>query len=154
MPSAKLVGVLVDNIGLSQQTFYMVNHINMLCKTSNEFDFVVFFKNLMPPAMRPFCACLYANEIWNFNGTLISTDLDSALSCLNAVNRAENILYLWDLEWLRGSQRNYIQNIAILRNPDLKLVARSVDHAKAIENYANRKVDKIVDDFNINEILQ
>ena len=37
---------------------------------------------------------------------------------------------------------------------DLILIARSEDHAKAIENYCNRKVDHIVEDFNIEQLIK
>ena len=117
------------------------------------YDFFVFFKNVIQPAIRPHCACLNSNEIWSFDGILITTNLDSALTATNAVNNAENILYLWDLEWLRGN-KDYLYNINILRKPNLKVMARSESHAKAIENYANIKVSRVVTDANILGMIQ
>ena len=37
---------------------------------------------------------------------------------------------------------------------NIKLVARSEDHAKAIKNYSNRQVDHIVENINIKNIVR
>ena len=153
MQDVKSVGILVDDLGLSQLNFYLINHINYLAKTRMDIDPILFFKNVNHPCIRPHCATLNMCDIWSFNGTIIATNLDSALTALNAVNNADNILYLWDLEWLRG-KNNYLYNLSILRHPDLRVIARSVHHAQAIENYANIKVHKVVNDINLLGIIE
>lgn len=153
MAKTKLVGLMINDLGVNQLNFYLINHINNSIRLTNDYDFMVFIKDLIPPSMRPECAVLNSNEIWAFDGILISTNLDSALSSLNAVNTAKNVLYMWDLEWLRAGKNNYINNISILRNPNLTVVARSPEHARAIENYANIKIQHIIPDANLKDIL-
>jgi hypothetical protein len=153
MEKTKLVGLMINDLGINQLNFYLINHINNLIKSTNDYDFMVFIKDLIPPSMRPECAVLNSNEIWSFDGIVISTNLDSALSSLNAVNVAKNVLYVWDLEWLRAGKNNYINNISILRNPNLEIVARSQEHATAIENYANIEIQHIIPDINLKDIL-
>lgn len=147
----KSLGIFLDDLHLSQLNFYMISHVNNLIRTT-DYDPIIFFKNIGVPAIRPFCACMNASEIWTFNGTLISTNLDSALTCIKATNNAKNILYLWDLEWMRG-KNDYVHNVSILRHPLIKVITRSKDHAKVVENYANITVSKIVEDANILELI-
>ena len=59
-----------------------------------------------------------------------------------------------DLEWTRVTGRDYENIVKPFLDKNLILIARSEDHAKAIENYCNRKVDHIVEDFNIEQLIK
>ena len=62
--------------------------------------------------------------------------------------------YIWDLEWIRNHGREYEKTIQAFIPKEIKLIARSKDHAKAIENYSNRKVDYIIENINIEKIVR
>jgi hypothetical protein len=91
----------------------------------------------------------------SFKGTIITTTLDTTTLALARNTRKDNqiIFYVWDLEWTRPQNNDYLSNYHIF-NTAHKLVARSANHAKAIENYCNRKVDSIVEEFNVQEIIK
>jgi hypothetical protein len=90
----------------------------------------------------------------SFKGTIITTTLDTTLMTLARNTRKDNrvVFYVWDLEWMRPQKNNYQYNQNIFYRVH-KIVSRSTNHAKAIENYANRKVDLILKIFNIKEII-
>lgn len=152
MQSIKQIGFLLNHLGPSQLAFYVINQINAIGEKTVDYDFVLFYEHLVKPCVVPNCMVLNATETFSFHGLLIATTLDNAEVAINSINTARNIYYIWDLDWMRRGQNNYIKNISILRNPKLELIARSQDHASAIENYCNRKVSSIISDANIAEI--
>ncbi len=147
------IGVILPHLGPSQLSFTVVNQINYLSNINNDYDFMIFFENLVKPCVNPNCAAVNSNEIWSFEGILISTNINGAIAASRAVNRAKNIFYVWDLEWLRG-MTDFTSNMQAFRHPDIELVARSQHHAKAIEDYCNKKVSKIIEDINLTEIAK
>jgi hypothetical protein len=66
-------------------------------------------------------------------------------------NNAKKFLYLWDLEWLRKPMDfNYVSSI--VRNPELNIITRSHSHKELFENYSNKKVAGIVDDWDMEKM--
>lgn len=146
-------GIILPHCGPSQLSFYVVNQVNNISNLHPKYDFCLFLENLIRPAIIPNCAVMHANEIFGFDGVLISTNINSAIACSKAVNKAKNIFYVWDLEWLR-KQNDFIHNISAFRSPYIHLIARSESHKKIIEDYCNKKVEAVIPDINIMEILQ
>lgn len=147
------IGVILPDLSSSQLAYYATKNINMLLTTSNKHDAVIFYETLAPVHTLPRCATMNISEIWSFHGTLISTNIDNTLQSIKAINNAKKIFYIWDLEWLRQGKQNYLYNIRAYRSNKVALVARNKDHAKAIEDYCNRKVNGIIDNFQINNFL-
>ena len=63
------------------------------------------------------------------------------------------IFYVWDLEWIRPGKNIYLYNYGAFQRAN-KVIARSQAHAKAIENYSNRKVDSVIEEFSVSEIIK
>lgn len=89
------------------------------------------------------------SEVFSFNGMLISTNLRNTAIMLKAKTNAKKIFYVWDLEFLRRGNSDFLRNNEIYRHPDIKIVCRSADHAKVLENYSNRKPDAIIPTINL-----
>ena len=147
-------GVILKDLSASWLSYLVLKQINTIIEEKTNDDFVIFFENVAPMCMAPKCATMSVNEIWNFEGTLVSTDF-STHEMLNAVinNKCNKIFYIWDLEWLRN-KKNFIENISILRNPDVEIVVRNKIHSKAFRNYANREPDHVISNFNILELME
>ena len=123
------VGIIIPK--LDNQLSYMIcKHVN----NSNDNIYTVFYEDISPYVIRPKCATMPINEIWSFNGILISTNLRNTLSSLKTINKSKLIFYIWELEFLKG-KTNYIENINIYQNHLLKLVTRSEEYAKNVYNY-------------------
>ena len=117
-------------------------------------DFVLFYEDLVKPCMIPSCAMLNISEVWHFDGTLISTDIPSTLSSIKANSPTKKIFYVWDLEWLRAYKQAYTYNIKAFMDYDVKIVCRSNSHALETSYFSNRKVDAVIENFDLRAILE
>ncbi len=155
MPTVKnkQIGFLVNDTSSSQMSFCLIKNINEYLDDTND-DFVLFFEDSSASILNPNFATMSFNEIWSFDGVLISTSISTTLSLIKSFSPVKKFFYVWDLEWMRRGHKDFEQSVQAFINPSVELIARSKDHAKAIENYCNRKVKHIVNDFNIEKIVR
>jgi len=147
------LGVLLPHLGPSQASCIAINYANHLSEQHHDYDFTLFYEELMTPCIRPKCSTLNISEIWAFDGVLISSTINNTISAINAIAPRKKLFYVWDLEWLRG-HKDYMFNMQAYRSKEITLIARSVSHASAISNYCNREVDSIIEDFNLSKIIE
>lgn len=152
MSNLRKIGIILPHLGSSQLSYFVINQINAHVSQSNEFDFVIFYEDLSPVCIRPLCATMNMNEIWAFDGLLISTNITNALASIKTVNMSRKVYYAFDLEWMRYNRKDIFSNMQIFQNKDIGLIARSNYHAKAIEKYSGRKPDVIVPNFHMETI--
>ena len=145
------IGVMIKDFSCSQLSFYAVRNINNRSNKSAEDSYVGFFENLSSNVIEPAFSIMNMSEIWGFEGVLIATSSSTALTLIKSVTNSDKYFYVWDLEWLRDPD-NYHTLLSIYRNPDIKLIARSKTHAKAIKNFCNREVVGIMDDFSLSDL--
>ena len=145
------IGVMIKDFSCSQLSFYAVRNINNRSNNSAEDSYVGFFENLSSNVIEPAFCIMNMSEIWGFEGVLIATSASTALTLIKSVTNSDKYFYVWDLEWLRDPD-NYHTLLSIYRNPDIKLIARSKTHAKAIKNFCNREVVGIMDDFSLSDL--
>jgi hypothetical protein len=148
------IGAVVRNLALTQSNYYMIKTFNSI--GSFGIEPYAFYSELSSTGVSTNFSVMNVYYLSDFyNGVLIANDIESAKIMLDIKTNAKMFLYLWDLEWLRlntSAILDYNETVSVLRNDNIELIARSSSHAKAIENYCNRKVSCIIDDWNINEI--
>lgn len=150
----KKVGIILNSLASSELAFFSVNSLNRFVVNDVSHDAVIFISEIAKPCLKPLFSIQNMVDMWSFEGTLIGTNINDGKFMINAPIRATKILYMYDLEWLRRGKNNFLYNIDVMRNPKLKLVARTQEHANLIENYCNRQVDAIIANiFNIEEFL-
>lgn len=147
----KHIASILEDLSLSQNSYHMIKTFNQL--SSNEYNTCCFYHNLSVPPNQPLFATMNIYYLNHFYGHAISTSLETAETLLNIKTSIKKYLYLWDLEFIRLPY-DFIETITILGNPELNLIARSEDHALLIENYTNRKVKYLLDDWNPNQLLE
>ena len=149
------IGIVVPHTGSSQISFYAIKEINSLIENGYKHDVILFFEHLISPIIKPLCGMMCINELMSFRGILINTTIDNTImACARTCDINNQIIfYVWNLEWMRREKNIYLYNYNAFKNAH-KLIARSENHAKAIENYSNRKVDKILAEFNVEEIIK
>lgn len=153
MPKSNQIGFIVDDVSASQLSFNLIKNINEYSKDSHD-DFVVFFENSTSAILNPNFSLMSSNEIWSFEGSLFATNMFTAASLQKCFAPTKKFFYVWDLEWTRRHGKDFEFAIQTFSDPSIELIARSNDHAKAIENYCNRKVKNIVSDFNIEKLVR
>ena len=153
MPKSNQIGFLVDDVSASQLSFNLIKNINDYSKDSHD-DFVVFFENSTSSIINPNFSLMSSSEIWSFDGCLFATSIFTAASMQKCFAPKKKFFYVWDLEWTRRHGRDFEFAIQTFSDPNIGLIARSEEHAKAIENYCNRKIKNIVNDFNIEKLAR
>lgn len=146
-------GIMVDSLSPSQLTFYLVNYVNTIMSRSVHNHFIFFLNEITPFLINPLCPCLNSTEIVQFNdGIIVTTTLNDTLRAINAIHNSSIKFYVWDLEWIRRPL-DYFTNYNIFNNPRVEIIARSHEHAKMIENYANLTKVRVVENCDMEKIL-
>ena len=154
------VGFLVENLGASQAGYYLCKGINDFVGANPSRDIICYYEFFEPECLYVNCASLHIAEAWMQDGIMIATSQSTAEKLIGFPSTSKKYFYVWDLEWLRREGvRQQLQNTGYspyspYLNPRLELICRSKYHADIIENNFNRKVEHIVDDFNINQIME
>jgi hypothetical protein len=148
----KRIAALINDLSMSQKAFYLVKTFNNLLEDT-DVSASVFCNRHSLPVIQPLFAVRLANFLVSYNGVLISTTLEEAESSLRLANKSSRYLYLWDLDWLENPVYFSVA-MNILRNPKLKVIARSESHKALIEDFANIKVYDVIDNWNQEKILQ
>lgn len=144
------IAALIDNLGVSQYSHSIIKNFNELSKEND-----VYFFSKVPPMIATNINFSIINiyHIDSFNGNIFASNIEDARILLKLTSKSKKFLYLWDIEWIRSPQ-DFYQNIEVLKSNSINLVARSESHASLIENYTNRKVEHILEDWNYEKILQ
>lgn len=146
------IAAVVRELSVSQNSFYLIKEFNT-CLDNTDLSMSVFFER---PAITPvdaMFACRSIVYLSGYNGIVIATSIQDADKILKASNSSSRYLYLWDLTWLE--QPVYFEKtMKVLRDPRLKIIARSESHAEAIESFCNKKPIGIVSDWNRSELFK
>lgn len=145
------IGIILPNLEMNQLAFETIYTINKEIASNNGYDYRIFFEDLSARCIDPMCATMNSSEVHSYDGLLISTTLDNTRTSLKAIGKIERAFFVWDLEFVRN-EKNYIENLKIYRDPRIKLIARSEDHAKVLMNYSNRKADLIMPKLSLERI--
>ncbi len=145
------ISAVIEDLGTSQKAFYLIKEFNKISSDVNVCA-SVFFERPAIPVTKPLFACRSISFLSAHNGTAIATTLQEADRLLKSNNSAKKYLYLWDLEWLE--QPVYFSAACnVLRDERLRLIARSDSHAKVIENFCNKQICGIVDNWDSQKLI-
>ena len=148
------VGILLNSTGTNQPAFITINRINamkMIDKTP--YNLTVFYKESGPFCSKLCTTSTSLDKMFSFNGAVIATDLDLSVFMIKAFTPSVKVLYLFELEWTKGVG-NFLVNSAIYNKEGLIVIAPSLAYANELENYCGKKVDAIIPQFNIAEIIK
>ena len=148
------LGFAVNNLGASHLAYCLLRNIKSFMEERYDTDIIVFYENLVPPCIPPSCAVMQIHEAFGYDGTLVATSLSTAEKLLRFPGPKARAFYVWDLEWLRMPQKSFEELRSVYGNPELTLLARSLDHAEILADVWNRPVEAIVEDFDLKTILQ
>lgn len=147
------VGILLNNTATNQPAFLALNRINAMKMTDSPYQFNVFYKESTAFCCKLAATATSLDKMFSFSGTVIATDLDLAVFMIRAFTPKVKVLYLFELEWTKG-YGNYLANSSIYNNEDVIVIAPSLAYAQELENYCGRKVNAVIPQFNIAEIMK
>ena len=146
------IAAIVDDLGPSQKCFYLIKEFNKAAM-SKDMSVSAFYNRPALPVTKPHFSCRNISFLSGYDGVAIATNLVTAEMLLRSHNNSDKYLYLWDIEWLI-SPVNFQAACNILLDDRLKLIARSDSHATIINNFCNKQLSGIVDNWEINELLK
>lgn len=146
------IAAIINDLGPSQKAFYLIKEFNKLCANA-KMSCTAFVNICSAYVTKPLFSCMSIAFFSDYNGVAIATTVEEANSLLQSSNNSDKYLYLWDLAWTERPV-NHDMFCNILRDSRLKIIARSESHAKTIENFCNKKVVGIVDDWNAEQLLK
>ena len=150
----KNFSVLVNNLGSSQLSFFIIKEINALPALRPEIDGIVFYENLSSACLPVNFATMNMSECWCHSGPIVATSFSTAKT-LSEFPSEKKMFYVWDLEWMRSNnKKQYEEYRDVYTNESMELIARSTSHKEAIENAFNRTVNYVIPDFNLMKILE
>lgn len=147
------IGIVVNNLGLSQLSYEVTRNINDLLRQTSEHCITIFYENMKHMMSAPMCATLHSSNCWSFNHPLVATSLSTANKILSVPYNGKKFLYCWNLEWLNNIP-HYEPIQRIYTHPDLTLITRNEQHAKILENCFNVKPAFNMQEFDINTLLE
>ena len=146
------IAAVVNNLGPSQNSFYLIKEFNKSA-SNKSMSLSVFFERSAIPIIPTMFSCKSISFISSYHHNAIATSLEEANILLKGNNASNKFLYLWDLEWLRTTC-DYNASCDILLDKRLNIIARSESHATMIEHFCNKKPLGIVDNWNINQLIE
>jgi hypothetical protein len=149
----KQIGFLVSNLGASQLSFSLIKSFNYIVDNYSDIDPIVFQGTWQKLPLIAKFMILEQKQSFSFNGNLIATDLDTANKLLGCPNKYEKYFYIWNLQWLTLGQFYHRELSKIYNNKDLKLIVRSQEHKKIVEN-CWQKPALIMNDCHHNILLE
>ena len=144
------VNFLVEDIGASQLSYHLVKCGNSLVTLG--YQVIVFYDKITRHVLRPSFPTMQRLEGWAQAGITIATSIPSATDILDFPGPQHKLFYVWDLEWMRAPQRVWGVMYDLFNHPDLQLIARTDEHAKAIHNAFDKTPEFVVDNFDVEGI--
>jgi hypothetical protein len=149
------IGVLLKDLHASQKSVLLINQLNTLVNNYINLDACMFYNDISVPSIKPRFSISPALNIWGFHdGLLITTDIDTTIMATKTCNSSKIVFYIDDLEWMRNGKNNFLYNLQAYRSPLVELVTPSLNYAKLVENYSNRKVSAVIPGYNVTELIK
>jgi hypothetical protein len=145
----KNIGIVLPNLGNCQLSYLVIGQINEILQSGKDMQFTIFCEDFSRHHMKALCPVVNVLLAASFDGLIITTNLSTTAKILNTIHKSKHLFYVWDLEWIRNKNQNYLQSWPIYNS--VSLFTRSEPYAKAIRNYTNKEVT-IIPDFNLYEL--
>jgi len=146
------ISALINNLGPSQKSFYLIKEFNELCKNPIT-SCTAFFLNTTIPVTKPLFSCSSVSFFSGYSGVCIATTLEEANILLKSNNSSKKYLYLWDLEWIKNPL-NYSEVCDTLLDERIRIISRSESHSIMIKNYCNKAAIGTLENWNSSKLLQ
>lgn len=151
----KQLNFLVDDMGASQLSFFLIKELNKLTHERCDVCPIIFYANLTDHCVKPVeFSMMQMVEAFDHAGPTIATSLTTAGCLISMPKPHPKFFYVFDLEWMRLAEMNWVSVCHIMRHSDLILIARSESHKVAIDSCFNVCVPHVIDNWNMEKILE
>ena len=135
------LGIYINSLGNHAQLKHVAKIINDSLGSEIN-DASIFFDGVASVPFKIDCGLFNSTDLWNFNGSLITTSLDNAFTALKIVNNIE-LFYYYD--W--GENKNVLSLIKLLKN-NIKVICRNQENADNLYRLTGQRSVGISEDYN------
>ena len=147
------LGILLNNFCHNQLAYQTLKSVANYYNHNGTADITLFQEVPIIPIIQPHTAIMFPNEVYEFDGTLVITNLNHIPVAEKAIGPTKKIFYVWDLEWIYMQQKQYEHLAPLYRNKNFTIVARSLEHARLLRNAWNIEVNHIIQQPKIEDFL-
>lgn len=133
---SRKLGVTLPHLGGSQIGLEVLEAVQAHYAENWTTDVSLFYEEPILEAFDFPCACFPVLDLHSYDGPVIATTVNAASQLIDSVTVPKKWFYVFDLEWV-DSPMAMNEYAKIYRNPKLKLLARSKNYARYIENAFN-----------------
>lgn len=133
---SRKLGITLPHLGGSQIGLEVLEAVQAHYSENWTTDVSLFYEEPLLEAFNFPCACFPLLDVHSYDGPVVATTVNAAAQLLDSVTVPKKWFYIFDLEWV-ASPREFNEYRKIYRNPKLKLVARSKNYARYVENAFN-----------------
>jgi len=148
------VGIVFDDLGISQSSFFCINQINHMCQKYVGINIQLFVQHSLQACIQPLCPIDDAINLISWKHPLIAT---SVSTCLDALNSSSSIVchYASDIDFINQYSISTTDLLRAFCDPRVFVVARHQDHKQLIEEEFDIEISKIVvPDFEMTSLIK
>ena len=146
----KSLAVAINKVDLTQEKVFLLTNINRLVKEFR-MDCAIFHADFGKLIMPSLASMYQLVEMWDFDGTVITTDFSIARQLITCPGPKKKLFYVWDFMWTKLPQFTYNNIADVYCNESLELIARSKEHAKVLSD-CFKEPAYILDDWKADEL--
>lgn len=150
----KKFAVALNDFQASQLSVLVIKNINEWMKKNYLCDIIGFYNNCTNFVIEPNFCCMPSSELWGYDGIVIATDFNSAEIVLRSPSISRKYFYIWDLEWFRLKEKDFLRLSNVYKNQELEVITRNQEYAQVIEKVWGRKVKFKNEYFDINYLMR
>jgi hypothetical protein len=149
MVSANRLGILVGNLGHSQQTFELGKSVNQFVDSNKDVDLCIFCQNILPTIYPINTSIMNLYDIWGYNGVTLASNLEGAKILSKIHGKQRKIFYVYNFEWTHNPHLYYDYMMVA---KDLEIITRTPAHDSMFNNCFNRKSLFTLQEFDLGEL--
>ena len=142
------IGIMVEKIGLSQRSIYLLSECNRLIEMGH--SVTIFYRDYDKIPMLVGCAMMQQYYARYFSGVLIATDQVGA-RFLETYPVNKKFFYLWDLEWV-GKKGPWREHAEVYQG-SLPLITQNDYHADIVTKCWKKPVGNM-ENFNHEQLIK
>jgi len=148
----KSFGILINSLNNSKECCLLCENINQLLATQYMISPILFFQSGGKISIPPRCCQLQQHHAWGFDGTLISTNIETTYVLDKCLKPRKKLFYVYNIEWPNLPSLKFADLQKIYQNPEIDLIARTEEDFKLLEKCWKKPIG-VVKDYDYKELI-
>jgi hypothetical protein len=138
------LGIYIETLSNHEQLEDAVNILNTSLENKSIKDGSIFYDGIGFNPFKTNCGMFNSTDLWNFNGTLITT----SLGCLVTAKNIANNIKLYYYHGLEQKQPKVLDLLLALNNCDANIICNNEENSKYIHRTTGKQALGISHKFN------